>query len=113
MTDKSIHSFNIIRYRGQPNKATTRFGLEVMRRQKLWSPLHERLIQCAPYDDHFIFEVPARYKNEPAFQCTCGSVAVVTGMSGYEQDASPQGLMWVCLLHAQTGLHATGGTTWI
>ena len=110
--NKSVHSFNIIRFHGQPNKAKTAFGLEVYRQEKLWSPTHQRLIPCAPYDDHFIFEVPAKYKNVIAFQCTCGAAAVITGISGYEQDASPQGLMWVCLNHATFGLHATGGTKW-
>ena len=113
MTDKSVHSFNIIRHRGQPNRATTHFGLEVHRQDKLWSPEHNRLVPCAPYSDHFIFEIPAKYKNMPAFQCSCGAVAVITGMSGYEQDASPQGLLWVCSNHATYGVHATGGTRWI
>ena len=112
MSDKSIHSFNIIRHRGQPNTATTWFGLEIHRQEKMWSPQHERFVPCANYDDHFLFEVPAKYKNMPAFQCTCGSVAVVVGMSGYILDASAQGLMWVCLVHANSGLHATGGTKW-
>ena len=111
--NKSVHSFNIIRFHGQPNKAKTAFGLEVYRQDKLWSPIHQRFIPCAPYSDHFIFEVPAKYKNMPAFQCTCGSAAIVAGMSGYKNDASPQGLMWVCMLHSHHGIHATGGTKWI
>ncbi len=111
--NKSVHSFNIIRFHGQPNKAKTAFGLEVYRQEKLWSPEHNRFVSCAPYSDHFIFEVPAKYKDTIAFQCTCGSFAVVTGLSGYEHDASPQGLMWVCYNHASFGVHAYGSAKWI
>jgi len=106
--------FNIIRYRGMPNKATTKFGLEVERRESIFiQGTYNRFIPCAQYSDHFIFEVPEKYKGLAGLMCTCGSFAGIVGLSGYEQDASPSGLMILCHHHATYGVHATGGAKWI
>lgn len=105
-------TFNIIRYRGQPNRAKV---LEkwIERKEQLFVIEYGAFIPCASYDDHFLFENPYPQEHTPVYQCTCGSIAVVVGLSGYVGDASPQGKMFVCLVHAQTGLHATGGSRWI
>lgn len=105
-------TFNIIRYRGQPTRAMVD-GIWVDRLEHIFVPEYGGFVVCASYDDHFIFEHPDKKVKGPTYQCTCGSAAVITGPSGYVLDASPQGKMFVCLLHANTGLHATGGTKWI
>lgn len=105
--------FEIIRYHGEPKKATTHLGFDVYRNEKLYVPDMGRFLPCAPYDDHFIYFVPPQYIGWSQFMCTCGSAAVWTGASGYENDASPSGLMLVCLHHATFGVHATGGNKWI
>lgn len=113
MSDFKKPKFNIIRYRGTPNKATTLWGFEVQRRQSIFIPAYNRFIPCAPYDNHFIYEVPERYKGTSGLMCTCGSFAEVVGMSGYINDASPSGLMIVCHLHAAFGRHNEGGARWV
>lgn len=106
--------FNIIRYRGTPNKATTLLGFEVYRQESLFvGGSYNRLLPCAPYSEHFLYEIPPKYKNTSAYMCTCGSYAEVVGLSGYENDASPSGLMLVCHLHASFGRHNNGGAKWI
>lgn len=109
----TLPNFNIIRYRGQPNKATTLLGFDVQRRESIFVPIYNRLIPCAPYSDHFIYEIPPQYKHTSALMCTCGSFAEVVGMSGYKNDASPSGLMIVCHLHAAFGRHNNGGARWV
>lgn len=109
MKDKS---FNIIRYRGQQNKAQLPNGTWIERADRLWVEEYG-LVMCAPYDDHFIFRNPNKKEIGSLYQCTCGSMAVVVGPQGYLYDASPQGKMLVCHHHATHGIHATGGTKWI
>jgi hypothetical protein len=96
-----------------PNKATTLLGFDVYRRESIYVPEYGRDIPCAPYDNHFIYEIPKKYRNTSSFMCTCGSFAVVTGFSGYNKDASPSGLMLVCHHHATFGVHSTGENKWI
>lgn len=107
--------FNIIRYYGEPKKATVK-GMTFYRQEKLFVPSpYNRFVPCAPYDDNFIFEIPdsPKTKGMPAFMCSCGSYAEVVGMSGYSKDASPSGLMLVCHLHASFGHHSTGENRWV
>jgi len=112
-----LSTFNIIRYYGEPQRATvkTKSGktYEVHREEKLFVPERGIFITCAPYDNHFIYENPDKSKGTSIYMCTCGAAAVVAGMSAYEQDASPQGLMFVCLLHAQFGMHSTKERRWV
>lgn len=87
-----------------PQVATTKSGHQVHRQQGIFIPTMGKKVPCAPYDDHFVF-----YTNEPnqsAFQCTCGSPAVVVNVEG----GAP---MLVCLMHATYGQHVTGSRTWI
>ena len=115
MTEFKKPKFNIIRYRGTPNKATTLVGFDVERRESIFvrGYPYDRFVPCAPYSDHFIYEVPQKYKGTSTWMCTCGSYATIVGVSGYEQDASPSGLMLVCYLHATFGRHNNGGAKWI
>lgn len=110
---KVIH---MIRHRGMPNKAQLPDGTWVERQEGLFVPEKQGFIRCAPYDDHFIYEIPKHVLNfypGPIYRCTCGSLAIFAGNNGYLLDASPQGLMFLCHLHATTGKHATGGDRWI
>lgn len=116
MEKQKFSNFNIIRHRGVLNKAQLPDGTWVERMDKIFIPEVGRFIPCAAYDDHFIYEIPqklAKMYPGPSYKCTCGAAAGWTGPSGYILDASAQGLMFVCLIHAQTGLHATGGARWI
>jgi hypothetical protein len=74
--------------------------------------LVQRFIPAAPYDDHFLYELPEQYLGS-SVRCSCGSMAVIAGYSAYEDMASAQGLIYVCYQHANFGVHLTGGSTWI
>lgn len=101
----SFNSIAIIRHRGDPNKATTLNGERVVRRKHITLPDLGVAVACAPYDDHFVYWT--NRVGQSALMCTCGSAAVVT-----EPTVETPSLI-VCLLHASTGLHATGGTRWV
>lgn len=103
MESKLLQPFSIIRYRGEPKKATTLHGETVFRADQLLIPEWGAFVKCAPYDDQFIYANSA--DGEPSYMCTCGSVAVVV-------PPSPEGLM-VCLQHQTFGYHTTGGSRWI
>ena len=113
-----IKSFSVIRYRGDPDKAVVQTGHTVYRREKIFiQELNNNQgawVTCASYDNHFVYEEPSGKAKLPSFICTCGSPAVVVGYSGYEGQASSQGYMLVCLLHATYGHHSnTKGENWI
>jgi hypothetical protein len=108
--------FQIIKHRGTPDRAQLPDGTWVRRLPWITIPETGRKIPCAPYDDHFVFEIPSSVAHlypGSAYKCTCGSAAGWVGPSGYVLDASQQGLLFVCLAHAQNGVHATGGTRWV
>jgi hypothetical protein len=101
----------VIRQRGQPDKGQLPDGRTVHKIEKVFAPEWGGFIPCAPYSDHFIYEAP-RDLIGSKWRCSCGAVAVIVGATGYIQDASPQGKLVVCLEHAQTGIHFTGGSKW-
>lgn len=109
-------NFSIIRHRSNWNTAQLPDGTTVIKAEKFFVPSMGGFIPCAPYDDHFLYEIPkkldAMYPGS-VYRCTCGSFASVVSYSGYFMDASPQGKMFVCYIHALTGKHATGGQRWI
>lgn len=108
--------FNIIRYRGSPQKTTvvltTGEILKFERQKALLDPNNKTYIRCADYDDHFIFALPARIIG-PTWQCTCGSAAVAVEYDMLKQDTSIKGSFIVCFQHISTGRHLTGGSRWI
>jgi hypothetical protein len=89
----------VVRHLGEPQDARTLHGRMVHRQEKLWVDDWGTFVPCAPYDDHFIYLSPDKTPGSPTFMCTCGSAAVVTG--------SGDGAMFVCLMHATMGKHAT------
>jgi hypothetical protein len=115
MTENFKQSFAIIRQWNSPNQAETMDGHLVEREKHLYfgEPFN-RFVLCADYDTHFVYDDPEARKGTigrwtPV--CTCGSAAGVVGYNAYKQDASPSagmvtGELVVCLIHAQTGLHA-------
>lgn len=60
-------------------------------------------VPCAPYDEHFVFEVPKSREREgrSPYLCTCGSAAVIKDYS------DPRAMLFVCHFHAQYGYHTT------
>ena len=112
MTDYKDKSITIIRHRGQPDKGQLPDKRWVTKLDKIWSPEWGGFIPCAPYSDHFIYEAPKDLIGSK-WRCSCGSMAVIVGNSGYIHDASPQGKMVVCHHHATYGIHATGGSKWL
>lgn len=105
--------FQIIRRRGLPKEGMLPNRTKVYAQDKFFFEEIGKFIPAAPYDDHFLFEVNDVRIVGPRFRCSCGSFAVVAGYSSYKQDASEQGLLFVCHQHATTGQHATGGSRWI
>jgi len=115
-SSSTYNSFQIIRHRGTPNKGQLPNGIWVYAQDKFWIPDMNGFINCARYDDHFLYQIPVEARPEfpgPIFRCSCGSQAIYVGQSGYVWGASPQGLMFVCQFHADNGVHATGGNRWI
>ena len=113
----AINNFNIIRQRGQLNRARLPDGTWLERVDKLWIPEYNAFIKILYDDTNFIYEIPKHlitpdYRG-PLYKCTCGSPAIVVGMSGYVFGASPQGLVLTCQLLVETQYHSTGGTKWI
>jgi len=107
-----IASFSIIKHYNSPNEAVTLDGITVQREEKLFIPEYGRFVMCAPYDNHFIYEDKSGKPNRWLYMCTCGYGAGIVGSKDYEKDASPTdtGELFVCLAHAQNGVHADGST---
>lgn len=90
-------NFSIIKHRGQPNQAKFE-GHTVVRQEKIFAG-EFGLIPCAPYDDHFVFEIPKALSNRLgmwSYWCTCGSVA---GVAWPDNNVSQK--MMVCLFYHQ------------
>jgi hypothetical protein len=115
MSEEQKYSFAIIHHRGSPTKATTLDGHKVERLEEIFIPEWGAFIKCAPYLEHFIYEDPESKIRIGRWvhMCTCGSPAVIVGFDAYKRDASKgTGSFLVCKLHADTGLHNTGGVVW-
>jgi len=103
--------YQIIRHYGKPKEGYLPDGTKVYAQDKIYFIEVSRFVPCAPYSNHFLYEVPNRIIGAK-WRCSCGSAAVCAGYSGYKDVASQQGLLFVCLEHAQTGLHL-GDSKWI
>jgi len=99
---KNSKAPSIIHHRGDLNTVTFD-GKKFNRREYIFMKDYG-MVKCAPYDDHFLMYDASR-KGWTTW-CTCGSFAVITGYDVYKRDASPQGLLMLCMQHAQTGKHA-------
>lgn len=92
-------TFNIIRHRGDPKKATTLKNRQVARQEQLFVPEWGAFVKCTPYGEHFIYENPDTSAGSSSYLCTCGSAAVVV-------PPGPKGL-FVCQFHVDYGFHQT------
>ena len=87
----------VIHFRGDLNKVKFD-GKTWIRQEYIYMGENFGLVKCTPYDDHFILYDPSRM-GWTTF-CTCGSPAVIIGYNDYKKDASPQGKLLACYLHA-------------
>lgn len=99
---KLLSAVTIIRHAGDLNHATTQLGQKIERKQSLFIPEWGYSVNCAPYEEHFIYKTDERIKGLPGYMCTCGSAAVVAN------PEKAKSRLFVCLLHATTGKHAVG-----
>jgi len=99
----------IIRAHNTPNKVTLVDGTVIYRNPsgKMFIPEWGTEIVCAPYDNHFLFEVPKRIKGA-AHLCSCGAPAVVVGAKAYAHLSSHKDAMLVCQHHTMFNKHADG-----
>jgi hypothetical protein len=98
-----IKSYNTLQ------KVTLVDGTEVQndRQNKVFVPEYGVEVPCAPYDNHFIFEVPQHIKGT-SYLCSCGSQAVVVGSKAYAHLSSMKNALFVCLHHTTYNEHADG-----
>jgi hypothetical protein len=98
-----IKSYNTLK------KVTLFDGTEIFNdgRNKMWIPEYGTEVACAPYGNHFIFEVPERIKGV-SHLCSCGAPAVIVGAKAYAHLSSMKNAMMVCQVHTQTNKHADG-----
>lgn len=110
------HKHSIVRSIGDAKRATLPDGTVVERQDLIFVDGHG-LVQCAPYELHFVYEMPKKYKGWGLY-CTCGSIAGVVGLSAYSKFIAPtsSGKMLVCIRHTTLknndgiGKHADGST---
>jgi len=112
MTDNPYQpkTFNIIKFKGDPNKVTLVDGTVVQNDKSdfIFVPEYGAMIRKAPYGIHWVFEVPKHIHPAPSHLCSCGSYAVFVGSNAYANQGSPEGLMLVCHNHTTFGVHADG-----
>ncbi len=130
-------SVNIIRHRGEPNKADFH-GETITRQESILVIEWMALVPCAHYDDHFIFEVPRinvdkarklvkflRMQNTPAAYIAtieneirnCGPAKLVQmpgpahvctcGSSAVVKDHESVNRLFVCHFYETNGYHTT------
>jgi hypothetical protein len=92
-----LQPFAVVGHVGEPQTARTHQGKVVNREKELFVIEWGAMIQCTPYDNHFIYETDE--PNQSAYMCTCGSPAVVI-------PPGPEGI-FVCLFHAEHQRHVT------
>jgi len=89
----------IVRSVGDAKRATLHDGTVVERVEMIWVDGYG-LVKCAPYELHFIYQLP-RHIPGWGLMCTCGSIAGVVGYNAYTKLASPTdtGMIIVCVRH--------------
>ena len=99
------HTIQIL---GRPKHFTLPNGKKITVKEKIWIPEYKRFVPCASYLNHAIYETGLTEPGSPPYLCSCGAIGIIVGYDAYKQDASPSGLMFVCMIHAQYGKHADG-----
>lgn len=100
----------IVRQVGKPKRFRTYDGRWIDAKDKIFIPEYNAWIPCAPYDNHTIYETGFTKPGTQPYMCTCGAMAVIVGWNVYKNEASPQGLMFVCHHHATFQKHADGSS---
>lgn len=102
MSEENPNPFILIKYVGEPNKAEFE-GITITRQEELFIREWEALVNCTPYDNHFIFEIPETRKRMgmSEYMCTCGSFAVIA------HPENVRSRVFVCMFHAENGYHQT------
>lgn len=92
-------SNHIVRSVGDAKRATLTDGTVVERQESLYLEGYG-LVQCAPYELHFIYQLP-KHMIGYSPMCTCGSIAGVVGYDVYSKLSAPtfNGLIIVCIRH--------------
>jgi len=106
----------VVRAVGDAKRATLADGTVVHRVDMIYVDGYG-LIKCAPYELHFIYELPKHIKGWGLY-CTCGSIAGVIGYAAYSKLASPTdtGMIIACVRHTTLkqnegiGRHADNST---
>lgn len=91
----------VVRSVGDAKRATLFDGTVVTRQDMIYVDGYG-LVKCAPYELHFIYEIPdAETHKGWGLMCTCGSIAGVVGLNAYSKFVSPtsDGKMLVCVRH--------------
>lgn len=107
----------VVRTVGDAKIATLVDGTKVERVEHIFVNETYGLVRCAPYELHFIYELP-KHMMGWGLMCTCGSIAGVVGYAAYSKLASPTdtGLIIACVRHTTLkqnigiGQHADGST---
>lgn len=104
----------ILKFYGDRKSASMKFAdgriENVYRIDKIFVREYGKFVRVLPYSMHFIFEVKKPSVGESYYNCTCGSMAVVTGFGQFEKLDSSQEANFVCFNHATYGKHADGST---
>lgn len=101
----------VVRHLGDPNKAITAQGDTVHRQDSIFVDEIGQMIECVPYDNHFIYKNPAvteRGDKGPVYLCTCGAVAGL--IDDKEAPEEIQG-KFVCQFDMQTGFNGEHQTS--
>jgi hypothetical protein len=102
----------VVRSVGDAKRATLYDGTVVERTDAIFVDGYG-LVRCAPYELHFIYEVPSKMKGWK-YYCTCGSLAGCVGYGVYSTLITPSSneYILVCVRHMATkqntgiGVHA-------
>jgi hypothetical protein len=118
----SVGSFSRVRSVGDKKTAITHDGEKVERAEFIWCDGYG-LVECVPYELHFIYEDPRSKDSHPkkikgrwAHMCTCGSPAVVASYNETKALMTPKtrGYLLMCAAHTSSkqttgiGTHADG-----
>lgn len=89
----------VVRAVGDAKRATLHDGTVVERTELIFVEGYG-LIRCAPYELHFIYELPKHIIGWN-LMCTCGSIAGVVGYAAYSKLAAPTdtGMIIACVRH--------------
>lgn len=103
LKSKGVHtkaaSPKVVRSTGDAKRATLHDGTVVERVELIYVEGYG-LVRTAPYELHFVYQLPEHIKGW-GLMCTCGSIAGVVGYAAYSKLASPTdtGLIIACVRH--------------